>query len=396
MTPWAVEARGPKGIDYDRVVSQFRSETITEPLLHRFQEVVTKRWASIRPGTTPPPLHHFLRRGVAFSHRDLGAVLDDIDIGRSAYLYTGRGPSAQTMHVGHIIPFLLTKYLQEALHMPLVIQITDDEKFLFRDVPLGPQMDKMAANNIKDIIAFGFDPKRTFIFRNTSYMGEMYPTVLEVQRLITFNAAKNTFGFHESDNIGKISFAAVQAAPSFCSSFRKVLPLKTNNMKCLIPCAIDQDPFFVLTRGVSERMKRPKPSLLHTKFLPALKGATHKMSSSAESNGVIMLTDDDATIQRKMRKAFSGGCGTLEELKSKGADLDVDVAFQFIRVFAKDDSFVERVQRDYTSGSLNSGQVKDLAAEVLSTDVLSEWRERRKLVTDDDVTKFTEVRNILS
>lgn len=53
------------------------------------------------------------------------------------------------MHLGHLIPFLFTKsvriksimlpltllsrYLQDALDVPLVIQMTDDEKYLFKD-----------------------------------------------------------------------------------------------------------------------------------------------------------------------------------------------------------------------------------------------------------------------
>lgn len=392
ITPWSVVSKGPKGIDYDRVLTQFKSDIVDAPLLERLTRVVEAHHA--RKGTTAPPLHPILRRGVAFSHRDINLILDDVEAQKTFYLYTGRGPSAQTMHVGHMMPFLVTHYLQEAFNVPLVIQMTDDEKFLFRDVPLGPQMDKMCSSNIKDIIAFGFDPKKTFIFRNTRYMGELYPTVVEVQRCITANAAKNTFGFSDSDNIGKIAFAAIQAAPSFVSAFRQVLPVKGHNMKCLIPCAIDQDPFFVLTRSISERLKRPRPALLHTKFLPALKGPTHKMSSSAEDNGVILLTDTDDVIRRKLRKAFSGGAATLEELRSQGANLDADVAYQFINVFSKDDAFVADIAERYKSGKLHSGQVKDIAADVL-IGVLGDWRRRRANVTDADVETFCSVRNIL-
>lgn len=32
------------------------------------------------------------------------------------------------MHLGHLIPFMFTKYLQDAFDCPLVIQMTDDEK----------------------------------------------------------------------------------------------------------------------------------------------------------------------------------------------------------------------------------------------------------------------------
>lgn len=34
--------------------------------------------------------------------------------------------------MGHLVPFMFTKFLQDALNVPLVIQITDDEKYLFR------------------------------------------------------------------------------------------------------------------------------------------------------------------------------------------------------------------------------------------------------------------------
>ena len=165
-------------------------------------------------------------------------------------------------------------------------------------------------------------------------------------------------------------------------------------MKCLIPCAIDQDPFFVVTRSVCDRLKRPKPALLHTKFVPALKGATNKMSSSAEQNGVVLLTDDLAMTRAKLRRAFSGGSGTLEELKTKGPDLDADVAYQLIRFFAPTNT-LDRVTADYASGKMHSGDVKELAADVLHAQVLRDWRERRQLVTDRDVEAFCGVRNIL-
>ena len=67
----------------------------------------------------------------------------------------------------------------------------------------------------------------------------MYPTVLQIQRSVNASQAKGIFGFVDSDNIGKFSFPAIQAAPSFPSSF----PVIFNNRKdllCLIPCAIDQ------------------------------------------------------------------------------------------------------------------------------------------------------------
>jgi tryptophanyl-tRNA synthetase len=42
------------------------------------------------------------------------------------------------------------------------------------------------------------------------------------------------------------------------------------DIKCLIPCAIDQDPYFRMTRDVAPRLGFLKPSLLLCKFFPSL------------------------------------------------------------------------------------------------------------------------------
>lgn len=36
------------------------------------------------------------------------------------------------MHLGHLMPFIFTKYLQDAFNVPVVIQITDDEKYFHK------------------------------------------------------------------------------------------------------------------------------------------------------------------------------------------------------------------------------------------------------------------------
>ena len=56
---------------------------------------------------------------------------------------------------------------------------------------------------------------------------------------MTLNQAKAIFGFSDSDNIGKIGFPAVQAAPSFPTAFPKIFG-EDKDIHCLIPCAIDQ------------------------------------------------------------------------------------------------------------------------------------------------------------
>ena len=102
-----------------------------------------------------------LRRGIFFSHRELNTILDMYAAGKKFFLYTGRGPSSDSMHMGHLIPFIFTKWLQDVFNVPLVIQLTDDEKFFFKDLKLD-ECQRLAWENTKDIIAIGFDVNKTF------------------------------------------------------------------------------------------------------------------------------------------------------------------------------------------------------------------------------------------
>lgn len=80
---------------------------------------------------------------------------------------------------------------------------------------------------------------QTFMFSDLDYIGHMYPTVLKIQKLVTYSQSRGIFGFSPSDNIGKQAFPAVQAAPSFSEAF--YIPLRgQTDMHCLIPQAIDQ------------------------------------------------------------------------------------------------------------------------------------------------------------
>merc|ERR1712066_842708 len=126
-------------------------------------------------------------------------------------------------------------------------------------------------------------------------------------------------------NIGQSAFPAVQAAPSFPSSFK--VPLGGDDkMCCLIPCAIDQDPYFRVTRDIAHKLvpkTHPlggKPALIHAKFFPPLEGATGKMSASNQESAVY-LNDEPNDVERKILAAFSGGRETAKEQRAKGADL---------------------------------------------------------------------------
>ena len=43
---------------------------------------------------------------------DLDTLLDKVEAGEKFFLYTGRGPSSSALHMGHMVPFEFTAYLQ--------------------------------------------------------------------------------------------------------------------------------------------------------------------------------------------------------------------------------------------------------------------------------------------
>src|SRR5690348_4096310 len=104
VTPWDVEVSSAAGIDYTKLINEFGCQPIDEALIKRFEKVTGQK------------AHRWLRRGIFFSHKDLGVVLDAYEKGEEIYLYTGRGPSAESLHLGHMVPFMFTKYLQDAFN----------------------------------------------------------------------------------------------------------------------------------------------------------------------------------------------------------------------------------------------------------------------------------------
>merc|ERR1719330_950409 len=173
-------------------------------------------------------------------------------------------------------------------------------------------------------------------------------------------------------------------------------------MACLIPCAIDQDPYFRLTRDIAHKLvSKPdshplkgKPALVHSKFFPPLQGATGKMSSSDE-NSAVFVTDAPEQIESKIMKyCFSGGRATAKEQRERGADLEVDVAYQWLTFFLGDDAELAKIEQEYSTGQgeyWNTGSVKKRLTGVLK-DLVSNHQAARAKVDEAEVAEWMRVR----
>ncbi|OMJ12104.1 Tryptophan-tRNA ligase, cytoplasmic, partial [Smittium culicis] len=379
ITPWEVEGAVVDGqqvaVDYTNLIKKFGTQLIDNQLLERFERVT---------GAKP---HIFLRRGIFFSHRDMGIILDRYEQKKPFYLYTGRGPSKGRMHLGHMLPFSFCKWLQDVFDVPLVIQLTDDEKFLFKTGVSLEDTYKYSFSTVREISALGFKPNKTFIFSDLDYMGgNFYRNIIKISKSITGSTARAVFGFTESDCIGKVFYPSIQIAPCFSNSFPDIFG-DLKGIPCLIPCGIDQDPYFRLTRDISVKLGYPKPALLHSKFLPSLQGSKSKMSTSVD-NTAIFTDDTPAMVKNKIRRhAFSGGGSTLELHRLNGGDPEVDIPYQYMNFFVDDDELMKKYYDGYKSGDITSGQMKDYCIDVIQK-FLADFQEKEKAVTDQDVLDF--------
>nr|PVC50448.1 tryptophanyl-tRNA synthetase [Theileria orientalis] len=362
-----------KVVDYEKLTEQFGCSLITKETLERVKRIVGE-------------VHPFLRRGLFFCHRDLDLLLDHVERGKKFFIYTGRGPSSESLHLGHLIPFMFTRWLQKAFRVPVVIMLSDDEKFVFREELDLEEVGKLSLENAKDIIAIGFDPELTFIFRNTDYISYLYKVGLKLQKKTTFNQLRGCFGFDASTNVGMLAYPLIEGAASFSESFPHIFG-DDKEVMCLVPQGIDQDPFFRLTRGLAPKLGLHKPALIHSKFIPSLLGVNSKMSSSIEGSAVF-VTDTPEMIRKKIHKyAFSGGRATAKEHMELGPDLEVDVSYQYLRFLVDDDDELEKMTENYKSGRMLSGQLKDKLVEVL-VPIVQNHQELRKKVDDEMLKRF--------
>ncbi|KAI1113721.1 tryptophanyl-tRNA synthetase [Nemania sp. NC0429] len=388
VDPWNVsgevgEDGKVKAIDYNKLVEEFGTKLIDQDILDRFERVT---------GHKP---HRFLRRQIVFSHRELEVILDRHEKGEPFFLYTGRGPSSDSMHIGHTQIFDFCKWLQDVFDVPLVVMLTDDEKFLFSEKRTVEEVIGYSKDNCKDIIAIGFDPDKTFIFSDYEFMGgAFYRNVTRFSKLVTYNVAKAVFGFNDSTNIGKIHFASIQGSTAFATSFPHIFgddEKESAKIPALIPCAIDQDPYFRLTRDCATRLKYAKPSLMHSRFLDALQGPGSKMSASIDTSAIFMK-DTPNQIKNKINKyAFSGGQETAEQQRELGGNPDVDVAYQYLQFFMEDDEELAKLGQDYREGKLLTGELKAICIKHLQ-EYVATFQGRRTKATDDVVKQFMSIR----
>lgn len=345
VTPYEVEGQ----VDYDRLIKIFGVSKITPLLLKKIKN---------------KPL--LLRRGYFYAHRDFDKILKE----KKFAVVSGRGAS-EKMTLGHLAIFKFIKELQDTYGCHVFIPFSEDEKFMYKRGLDFDKAQKYAMDNALDLAAIGFDPKKTEFFMDTFNMNsDMYNLAIQCAKKMTFSMIKDSLGFKDSKNVGSIFFPAMQAAHILYPTYKYGLPV-------VVVIGIDQDVMVRLSRDAAFKLGLRKPADLLSKFLPALDGSAKMSASKPES--ALYTTDKGPEIERKIKKAFSGGRGTLEEHRRLGGDPDIDASFQYLRLFfVENDAELNRIHGQYKAGEMSTTELKKITIKHAKKFLAEHQRKRER------------------
>ncbi|MFH1586098.1 MAG: tryptophan--tRNA ligase [archaeon] len=355
VTPWEVKG----DIDYVKLRKEFGVQPLKK-LPEVFNENV------------------LFRRNVIFAHRDIQRILEAIKNKKKFVMMTGLMPSGE-FHLGHMLLAQQMIFYQK-LGAKLYIAVADLEAYNTRKQPL-EKLRKVAIDQyLMNYIALGLKPESCdFYFQSersndAKKSNAYYRLASNFSRHATFAEFKAIYG---EISPGKMDSSLLQAADMFHSQLPE---FEGSPVPVLVPVGIDQDPHLRIARDIGRRFKDYKFIQLSSSyhmFLPGLKGSG-KMSSS-DPNSYIAMTDPPETVKTKINKyAFSGGQETIEAHRKKGGNPDVDVSFQYLKMFFEpDDEKLKQIHDDYKSGKMLTSELKKILIEKINT-FLKEHQEKRK------------------
>lgn len=272
--------------------------------------------------------------------------LDTFDINNNYYLYTGRGPSNKSFHIGHLPGLSLILELQKKINDKIFFMISDDEK-IFRDKINEKIMKSNVESTIKIMNKIGFTNENTLFHINSNGISEEYYKILiQLLSIVNINQLNHIFG--EKTNIGEYFYPLYQILPCFLDKKKQ----------CIIIAGKDQDPFFRLARDLADKLNYKKPIIIYTKSVPGLDGS-EKMSTSVISTNPIYLDDTFDIIKKKINKINCVGAGSLNELFEKGANLEIDIPFKLI-CFFDDSENVNLLAKAYTEGLITNDEIENI------------------------------------
>jgi len=326
--------------DYEKLIGQYGLEPFTDELLKKI-----------------PNPNKLMRRKVVFAHTDFGRVLNAILKKKEFYALTGIMPTMDKIHLGTKLVIENMKYFQEHGAKTFVL-VADLEAAATRQVSLEEGRKRALDFHIPAYIALGLDPKKTvFYFQSENEQVKNLAFIFSSK--ITLNEYRAIYGNTDPARI----------MSSILQSGDILFPQVEKSMPGVIPVGPDQSPHILISRDIVNRTKSTfnfvPPSGLYHKFTPSLSGDM-KMSKS-KPQSCIELPEGPEKVCKKIRNALSGGRKNLEEHRRLGGIPEKDMVYQLLKQhLIEDDEELERIYKEYKSGKITTGEMKDLGCKKMT------------------------------
>lgn len=353
VTPWDVSG----SIDYDKLVREFGITHLKE-LPKVFEDNV------------------LFRRKTIFAHRDIQRILEAIKNKKKFVMMTGLMPTGK-MHLGHMI-LAQQMIFYQSLGAKIYIAVADLEAYNARGQSLEESRKNALEQYILNYIALGLKPENCEIYfqsarsKDAEKSNAYYRLQNLLARYATFNEFKAVYG---DINPGKMLSSLLQASDMLHAQ----LPEFEGQCPVIVPVGVDQDPHIRLARDISQSIKEFNFTQLSSSYHFFMQGLGGGKMSSSDPTSFIALTDSPEEVKRKINKyAFSGGQATIEEHRKLGGNPDVDVSFQYLRMFFEpDDKKLAKIEADYRSGKMLTGELKQILIDKINV-FLKEHQKKRE------------------
>ncbi len=359
LNPWEVSGE----VNYERLIKEFGLQVMQE-LPKQFKDNI------------------LFRRRIVFAHRDFGKIVSAVENNKKFAMMTGLMPTGK-FHIGHMLVALQMIFYQK-LGAKVYVSVADVEAYNARSQSLEESRKIAVEDYIANYAALGLNLGKADIYFQSarSEISDKSNAYYRLQNLLARHATFSEFNaVYGEISPGKMVSALLQASDMLHPQLKEF----SGEMPIVIPVGVDQDPHIRLARDLAQRIKLSPMASTYHKFIPGLKSG--KMSSSDE-NSFIAATDSAKEVENKIKKyAFSGGRDTLEEHRAKGGNPEIDVSFQYLKFFfEEDDKKLEKIENDYRSGKLLTGELKKITIEKINK-FLSEHQKKREKAKKE-VEKF--------
>lgn len=291
-----------------------------------------------------------MKRGLIFGGQDLNIIAEAIKKKKRFYCLTGIMPSSEKIHLGTEAVIQQVKYYQDN-GADVYVLIADVESQATRGVPIEEGKKRALEFHIPAYIALGLDANKTkFYFQSENKKVSNLAAVCSQK--VTENEFRAIYG---SVHPAKVMSAFTQMGDILHPQLEEAMP-------GVIPVGIDQAPHIRMSRDIARRLKTEygffAPSASYNKYTSALDGS-FKMSKN-ESVGKIEIPENDRKeLEKKLKKALTGGRATAEEQRKKGGQPEKCIAFEYCKNhFIKEDKVLAEMYQDCLSGKNLCGECK--------------------------------------